>query len=179
MISDRRDHCAGACVVAAGLLFALVWNSTTHHRAPLPAVALGCAGSMQRLADAAETVGLPAGEVWYVREEDAVASKHVRESVELMRAGRYEDALPGLKTAARTCPLALGWLAECHYYLGQDRQALAACDKLAAADPKDGRSHYVRGLVLLRDGQAETAREQLKFAANRGEALAATVLGDE
>ncbi len=175
MLSDRRDHCAGTCVVAVGLMFGLILYCTTVHRAPTVQIAMGCGGGPLK----GEVVGPPDDEPDETCFGGVMASKHVRESVELMRAGRYEDALPGLKTAARTCSLALGWLAECHYYLGQDKQALAACDRLNAADSRDGRANYVRGLVLLRDGQTETAREQLQIAAKRGEALAATVLGDD
>jgi tetratricopeptide (TPR) repeat protein len=113
-----------------------------------------------------------------VRQRDCPMPDHceLRQGLEAMRSRRYAEAAQ--KFEASGSPLALGWLAECRYLLNEDTAALAVCDRLGKADPRDGRSHYVRGLVYLRMGHADEARQELQTAARKGEALAATVLGD-
>jgi tetratricopeptide (TPR) repeat protein len=96
-----------------------------------------------------------------------------------MRTGDHRTAVALLEKAANAGGdpvLTLGAAAECHFYLKDYDRALELCDRLEATDPTAGRSHYVRGLVLLRQGKKDAAREQLRHAVRHGDALAATVI---
>ena len=137
------------------------------------------AGAVSMAVGSLATVIL-AATITQCREDQPVPSNHdFRAAFGAMQQRRYEEAAglfePIAKGRGGNASLALGWLAECRYYLKDDAAALAACDRLAKLAPGDGRANYVRALVLLRDGQQETAREQLKLATERGEELAATV----
>jgi tetratricopeptide (TPR) repeat protein len=96
-----------------------------------------------------------------------------------MRTGDHRTAVALLEKAANAGGdpvLTLGAAAECHFYLKDYDRALELCDRLGSLDPTAGRSHYVRGLVLLRQGKREAAREELRHAVRHGDALAATVI---
>jgi tetratricopeptide (TPR) repeat protein len=107
------------------------------------------------------------------------ATRDLNAGLAHMGAGRYAEAVPALRAAAdggADPKLALGSLAECYFYLRLDADALATCDRLNAAVPNAGPAHYVRGLVLLRQGKKEQAYAELRKAARHGERAAATLL---
>jgi tetratricopeptide (TPR) repeat protein len=107
------------------------------------------------------------------------ATDPLNDGLAAMRAGDYAEAVTQFRkarAAGANPTLALGGLAEALFYLNQDADALAACDELNRTVPNAGRAHYVRGLVLLRQGKKEQAYAELTLAARHGERLAVTLL---
>jgi tetratricopeptide (TPR) repeat protein len=54
-------------------------------------------------------------------------------------------------------------MAAAHLGLGQDKEAIACCDKALRADPTFPKAHYLRGLALKRQGRLEEALEAFRL----------------
>jgi tetratricopeptide (TPR) repeat protein len=80
--------------------------------------------------------------------------------------GKWSEALEEFKRAlaARPCPEASYVVGFAYFQLGRDRMAARYLRKAIEADAQYAAAHHLLGLVLLRSGETERAREELEAA---------------
>lgn len=118
---------------------------------------------------------------WEMAEDSAYRALLVGRSA--LKASMPEVALAAFAEASRLRPdyaQAFAYQAFAHHVLGDEREALAACDAALGLDPRDPQALHTRGLVLWKQGRLPDALDALQSAAaaDPGNAAVLSDLGD-
>ena len=97
--------------------------------------------------------------------EDADVVDYYREGVDLLRAGRYHEALTSFRLALRESPhdvAILQQIAIAHTRIGMTEEAAKTYESVLARDPKAVGAHYGLAFLRLREGRRKEAASHLR-----------------
>ncbi len=90
---------------------------------------------------------------------------YYREGVELLRAGRYHEALTSFRLAQRAAPKDLAiqqQIAITYTRIGMTDEAMKTYEAVLAQDPATSGAHYGLAFLELREGDPEAAAAHLR-----------------
>lgn len=90
---------------------------------------------------------------------------YYREGLELLRAGKYHEALTSFRLALRDTPrdvAVLQQIAIAYTRIGMTEEAAKTYRTVLAADPDASGAHYGLAFLLLRNGQRDVAETHLR-----------------
>ena len=96
---------------------------------------------------------------------DADTVDYYREGLELLRAGRYHEALTSFRLALRESPrdvAILQQIAISHTRIGMTEEAAKTYRAVLDRDPRAVGAHYGLAFLLLREGRTEEAARHLR-----------------
>lgn len=97
--------------------------------------------------------------------EDQAVVDYYREGVDLLRAGRYHEALTSFRLALREAPgdvAIMQQIAIAHSRIGMTDEAIRTYQSVLARDPKAVGAHYGLAFLLLREGREGEALKHLR-----------------
>ncbi|MEJ2502014.1 MAG: tetratricopeptide repeat protein [Gemmatimonadota bacterium] len=97
--------------------------------------------------------------------DDAASVDYYREGLELLRGGRYHEALTSFRLALRDSPgdvAILQQIAISHTRIGMTDEAARTYRTVLERDPTAVGAHYGLAFLLLRDGRSEEAADHLR-----------------
>jgi Flp pilus assembly protein TadD len=97
--------------------------------------------------------------------DESAAPDYYREGLELLRSGKYHEALTSFRLALRDTPrdvAVLQQIAIAYTRIGMTEEAAKTYRTVLQADPEASGAHYGLAFLLLRDGQRETAESHLR-----------------
>ena len=98
-------------------------------------------------------------------EEESVVD-YYREGVELLRAGRYHEALTSFRLALREVPgdvAIMQQIAIAHTRIGMTDEAIRTYNAVLARDGEAVGAHYGLAFLLLREGRHQEAMKHLRL----------------
>ncbi|HEX6693902.1 MAG TPA: tetratricopeptide repeat protein [Longimicrobiales bacterium] len=90
---------------------------------------------------------------------------YYREGLELLKVGKYHEALTSLRLALRSTPgdmAVMQQIAITYTRIGMTEEAAKTYRQVLAADPNASGAHYGLAFLLLRDGQNAEAEQHLR-----------------
>lgn len=97
--------------------------------------------------------------------DDENVVDYYREGVDLLRAGRYHEAMTSFRLALREAPgdvAAMQQIAIAHTRIGMTDEAIRTYNAVLARDPKAVGAHYGLAFLLLREGRPKEAIPHLR-----------------
>lgn len=97
--------------------------------------------------------------------DDADAVDYYREGVDLLKAGRYHEALTSFRLALRENPrdvAVLQQIAIAHTRIGMTDEAIKTYKTVLGRDPEAAGAHYGLAFLLLREGREQEAATHLR-----------------
>jgi Flp pilus assembly protein TadD len=97
--------------------------------------------------------------------DDKAGPDYYREGLELLRSGKYHEALTSFRLALRDTPrdvAVLQQIAISYTRIGMTEEAAKTYRQVLAADPAASGAHYGLAFLLLRDGQRADAESHLR-----------------
>ena len=97
--------------------------------------------------------------------EETAPPDYYREGLELLKVGKYHEALTSLRLAQRASPndmAVVQQIAITYTRIGMTEEAAKTYRGVLAADPNASGAHYGLAFLLLRDGQREEAERHLR-----------------
>src|SRR3954463_15336006 len=94
---------------------------------------------------------------------------YYREGLELLRAGKYHEALTSFRLALRDTPrdvAVLQQIAIAYTRIGMTEEATKTYRQVLSADPDASGAHYGLAFLLLRNGQRDDAETHLRSFLN-------------
>lgn len=97
--------------------------------------------------------------------EESTGPDYYREGLELLRSGKYHEALTSFRLALRDTPrdvAVLQQIAIAYTRIGMTEEAAKTYRQVLAADPEASGAHYGLAFLLLRVGQRDVAETHLR-----------------
>ena len=97
--------------------------------------------------------------------EENAPPDYYREGLELLKVGKYHEALTSLRLALRSTPgdmAVMQQIAITYTRIGMTEEASKTYRSVLAADPNASGAHYGLAFLLLREGQNAEAEEHLR-----------------